>query len=134
MAESSRGEPDVRVDFGHDALAPRRARKAIEPLLREGGQFADDVTLAASEVVSNVVLHTHDGGRLEAWDDDPLVFEVQDFDPIVPAPPVAPRDNGGRGLAIVDHVADEWGVEPTADGKKVWAKFRRPDSTSGDEQ
>ncbi|MEO8694019.1 MAG: ATP-binding protein [Acidimicrobiales bacterium] len=116
----------MTIDFGHDASAPRRARRAIEPLLREGGQFADDVTLATSEVVTNVVRHTHDGGRLDAWDDDPLVLEVHDFDPTSPALRDAPSEEGGRGLTIVDHVADEWGVVPTTAGKKVWAKFNRP--------
>jgi anti-sigma regulatory factor (Ser/Thr protein kinase) len=90
--------------------------------------IADSVTLTASELVTNVVLHTDSGGLMQAWDpkpDIPLRLEVEDHDPTIPTT----RDNpitGGRGLTIVDNVADAWGVEPTPDGKVVWAEFNRP--------
>jgi hypothetical protein len=29
-------------------------------------------------------------------------------------------DIGGRGLAIVAELADRWGTEPTATGKRTW--------------
>lgn len=30
---------------------------------------------------------------------------------------------GGRGLLLVEALADHWGVEPRGDGKVVWARF-----------
>ena len=90
--------------------------------------IAEDVRLATSELVNNVVRHTADGGELRAWDprpDVPLRVEVQDPDPGVPAIPSETSPIGGRGLAIVDAVADDWGVEPQSNGKIVWAEFDR---------
>jgi hypothetical protein len=36
--------------------------------------------------------------------------------------PVDPRDHGtnGRGLRIVDALADDWGITPYGAGKTVW--------------
>ena len=84
--------------------------------------------LATSEIVSNVVEHTHDGGRLDAWDDNPLVLEVEDYDPNIPTIPATGTEQGGRGLALVEGLAEAWGIEPTETGKVVWAKFERPTS------
>jgi hypothetical protein len=33
---------------------------------------------------------------------------------------------GGLGLTIVESVADAWGLDPTTEGKVVWAEFNRP--------
>jgi anti-sigma regulatory factor (Ser/Thr protein kinase) len=122
--------PQARFDIEHDDTAGRRARKALDDLFSEPDDpIADDVRLAASELVNNVVQHTADGGELRVWDpkpDVPLRLEVEDTEcDTVPAIPTEPRDDGGRGLAIVDAVADEWGVEPLPDGKIVWAEFDR---------
>ena len=35
---------------------------------------------------------------------------------------------GGRGMLIVDAVADEWGVAARAAGKEVWFRLRSPDA------
>lgn len=119
-------QPDVTMDFPSDPSAPRRARRALAPILRDGGRFADDVTLATSEMVSNVSEHTTHGGRLDAWDGNPLVVHVEDFDTSPPSPAGEPTAHGGRGLSIIDHIAHEWGVSPTPTGKIVWATFQRP--------
>lgn len=95
--------------------------------------IADDVRLAASEMVTNVVRHTAGGGEMRAWDprpDVPLRVEVEDGDPSPPVIPSTPADAsiaaiGGRGLAIVNAVSDGWGFERLADGKVVWAEFDR---------
>jgi anti-sigma regulatory factor (Ser/Thr protein kinase) len=123
--------PDIEFDFDHDLEAPRRARQALQPLfIDDGDPISDAVELAASELVTNVVIHTSDGGSLRAWDvtpHDPLRLEVEDFDATPPLPKT-PSVEGGRGLLIVDNVADAWGVEPTGQGKVVWVEFNRPES------
>lgn len=83
-------EPNARLEFGHEVTAPR-ARDAIRPLLREDGTFADAVSVVASQMVSNVVQHTEYGGRLKAWDDDPLLVITEDNDSTVLARAERPR-------------------------------------------
>jgi hypothetical protein len=39
--------------------------------------------------------------------------------------PAADRRSAASALAIVDQVADDWGVEPQSPGKVVWAEFDR---------
>ena len=127
IRKRSHTPPDVSVEIHHDARAPGTARRAVAPLLVEDGEFAERVELAASELVTNVVEHTDDGGRFEAWDSDPLVVAVSDTDRRIPTIPERSTIRGGRGLSIVDQVADDWGVEPTDTGKVVWAEFDRPE-------
>ena len=42
---------------------------------------------------------------------------------------------GGRGLLLVEALADDWGVAPQGDGKVVWARFAlkaQPSTSPGD--
>lgn len=117
--------PDIAFEFGKDPAAPRLARLALGALLGGEPQLADDVSLVASEFVSNVILHTRGGGRLMAWNADPVVLEVQDHDPVLSARTRVPDDSGGRGLAIVCGLADQWGTRLDHDGKAMWATFQR---------
>ena len=125
---ASRGRPDLSFAFDHDASSPRRARRALDPLLNDDDDpIAADVEVVVSELVSNVVQHTSDGGTVEAWDpkpDVPFRIEVSDTDHASHAPHSA-NDEGGRGLRIVDHLADTWGVEQNSKGTTVWAEFDR---------
>ena len=122
-------EPDVRLEFDNDEAAPRLARQALSSIFTEPDDpIADAVTLTASELVTNVVRHTNSSGVMQAWDpkpDIPLRLEVEDHEPAVPVIEGEP-DVGGFGLSIVEKVADAWGVDPTTEGKVVWAEFNRP--------
>ena len=87
----------------------------------------DEVVLVASELVGNAVRHTHGAngnGLAVDWTLDEAGVTVQVADPSPAAP--APRDPAdteasGRGLHIVQALADDWGVRPTDGGKRVWA-------------
>ena len=100
----------------------------MEPLLSEDGDpIAPDVKIVASELVSNVVQHCAGGGTIEAWDpkpDVPFRLEVGDCDQTTLGSR-APTDQGGRGLDIVEQLADAWGVDHHPQGKTVWAEFDR---------
>jgi anti-sigma regulatory factor (Ser/Thr protein kinase) len=83
--------------------------------------------LAISELVTNAVLHTDEALVLKiAASPAGLQVEIADGSP---TPPVlrtsAPDEIGGRGLAIVDAVADDWGVRPDPErgGKVVWFRL-----------
>ena len=122
--------PDVSLAFGPEADAPRQARWAVRPLFPDGDDpISAAVTLAVSELVTNVIKHTNAGGTLRAWDpkpDAPFRVEVEDSDPTPPrrmAPD--PHEPTGRGVQLVESLADSWGVEALPSGKVVWAEFNR---------
>lgn len=56
-----------------------------------------------------------------------LRVRVRDGSPVLPELRDAQRvDEGGRGLAIVANLSDDWGVEKhEEDGKHVWFVLRR---------
>ena len=122
-ANDNHHDPDVSYAFANHTDAPREARSALLPLFPDDGAIADDVTLVASELVTNVVEHTDAGGLMEAWGDDPIVLNVTDFDTAPPSPQAEADEHGGRGLHIIDDLADDWGTISHAHGKTVWATF-----------
>src|SRR5580765_6959288 len=115
-----RGLPDVEYEFPNADSAPRAARQALSPIIGSGS-FADDVKLVASELVTNVVRHTDNGGWVQAWDADPFRLEVHDSSPILPTD-TSRRTERGRGLQIVDQISSDWGTRSTPTGKLVWAE------------
>ncbi|GAA1427226.1 hypothetical protein GCM10009601_38100 [Streptomyces thermospinosisporus] len=94
--------------------------------------------LIASELCSNAVRHGHVAGRdfhlpLTTDPDSGTVrVEVTDTrgDRLPRLPVTAPEDGaGGRGLLLVEALADRWGCSPRAGGgpgKTVWAEYARP--------
>jgi two-component sensor histidine kinase len=127
--DGSRRPPDLHFVFRNDVTAPQRARAAVQSLLDDpNDSFAWEVTLATSELVTNVITHTALGGEMSVWNATPgipLRIEVHDYESTRPHLAARPS-TGGRGLRIVESVADTWGVTPTLTGKFVWAEFRRP--------
>lgn len=131
MTDHEQRPPDVVVEFHNDPTAPRMARRAVHRLVNElGDPIAESVEIVTSELVTNVVQHTSNGGVVRAWDpkpEKPFHLEVSDEGPGEPKSPDEATDSGGRGLRIIDAVADDWGVEPhDGQGKTVWAEFNRP--------
>jgi serine/threonine-protein kinase RsbW len=107
--------------------APGRARGAVARLGASEEMLAD-LSLLTSELVTNAVVHaqldpedlidfsaTFDGTRVRV--------DVRDAGrgsfAITPREPVA---QGGRGLFIVDQLADRWGIDRDG-GTRVWAEL-----------
>ena len=130
-SQAHRPRLDLRLEFTHDEAAAEIARRAVERALADGEPL-DAVVLVASELVSNVIRHTDDGGTLHLWRrriDGPLRLDVHDPDSTLPTindraagPPMSPAPCG-FGLGIVAAVADRWGAKRTKTGKLVWAQF-----------
>ncbi|GHE63095.1 hypothetical protein GCM10018785_35070 [Streptomyces longispororuber] len=92
---------------------------------RTAPDAVDSVVLAVSELVTNAHHHAHTSAQVVlTWDGQRLHLSVHDSGPGAPAPR-RPDDVsvGGRGLAIVQALADTWSIHPTSDGKTVTACF-----------
>ncbi|MFJ7156004.1 SpoIIE family protein phosphatase [Streptomyces sp. NPDC101118] len=109
------------------------ARYALRQALRDWGmpELADDVELAAGELLVNALLHT-DGGAVLTMEVLPepvrrIRLWVKDRSSVWPrrrSPGEAATT--GRGLLLVDALATHWGVESRGDGKAVWCEFAGP--------
>ncbi|MFG3257927.1 ATP-binding protein [Streptomyces sp. NPDC048172] len=88
-----------------------------------GSELSEKLALVVAELAANAVLHGHVPGRdfevvLTQEDDGGGVrIEVSDTHPALPV-----RGEDGYGLALVDALAESWGVdERDGPGKTVWA-------------
>ncbi|MEV8030575.1 ATP-binding protein [Streptomyces sp. NPDC086182] len=101
------------------------ARKALRELLRHWGKpgRSEIAELLTSELVTNALIHTDDDALLTATiGPRGLRVEVRDFVARRPRLCVPNADDGthGRGLVLVQSLADAWGVRAHGVGKAVW--------------
>ncbi|MFR9674447.1 ATP-binding protein [Streptomyces sp. TR06-5] len=131
------GDPtqdEVRLPNRPESAAT--ARRLAEAVLRQGwaapAGTTEQAVLLVSELVGNAVRHTgaHTFGmrmhRRRGW------FRIEVRDPSRGLPcllPVAELDDSGRGLWLVDRLADRWGVDLLPLGKSTWFEMRLPDPT-----
>jgi two-component sensor histidine kinase len=102
------------------------ARNYVRALAISWDIPSDDLALVVSELATNAF--RYGGGRFELSvqrRDSELTIEVRDQ---VATPPVlrrpGPHSPSGRGLRIVESLAQSWGVrEIPGHGKAVWARF-----------
>jgi anti-anti-sigma factor len=90
----------------------------------------DRAVLAASELVTNAVVHTKGPLRLRlALRGERLHLAVGDQSPRLlrlAANPGDPEAEGGRGLLVVDQLASSWGMQhPPEGGKVIWCVLER---------
>lgn len=118
--------------FPCDPRGPRIARTTLRAILgaHDLGELGYRAELLASELTTNSVLHARGpaGMRLQ-WLHPVLRISVWDLSPDLPkpyAPAAGPDGEAGRGMAIVQLVADRWGGcaigegEWGTGGKTVW--------------
>lgn len=92
--------------------ARRRIRRLAAPLV--GDETAYSVEVMASEAISNALIHGHGAPTVTVVADGKcLRVEVHDEGPGFV---VAGRTDHGRGLAIVDALADRWAMVRDGDG------------------
>lgn len=93
---------------------------------------AVDVLLVITELVSNVYDHGRFPARLHLYEwNGPCVVGIEVDDASPKEPVLRPRSassDRGRGLVIVDRLAEQWGVFRKALGKSVWALVPCPGS------
>jgi serine/threonine-protein kinase RsbW len=110
------------------------AREFVRGVLGDDCPVLDDVLLMASEIASNAVRHTR-SGKQGGWFDLTVskarnTVRVAVADRGSPSEPGIPDDSGGRfgaevltggrGLRIVDALANGWGHGGDAHGRVVW--------------
>jgi anti-sigma regulatory factor (Ser/Thr protein kinase) len=94
-------------------------------LLRQWGRpgRSEIAELLTSELVTNALIHTDDDAVLTATvSPRGLHVEVRDFVARRPRARMSQTDDAthGRGLLLVQSLADSWGVRAHGVGKSVW--------------
>jgi anti-sigma regulatory factor (Ser/Thr protein kinase) len=125
-------EPADATVIAFDAAHLRSARRSSVDYAERAGLAAervDDVLLAVGEMAANSVRHGGGSGVLRLWTDAAhVVCEVADAgvidDPLVGRRPAAPGQLSGRGLLMVNHLADLVRMHTTSEGTVVRAYFR----------
>ena len=134
VAEHNRAlpEPSDATVIPFDAARLRRARLSSAEYAERAGmavERVDDVLLAVGEMAANSLRHGGGSGVLRLWSDMAhVVCEVADAgvidDPLVGRTPATPGQLSGRGLLMVNHLADLVRMHTTSDGTVVRAYFR----------
>ncbi|MFE0731205.1 SpoIIE family protein phosphatase [Streptomyces antibioticus] len=119
-----------------DPEALTGARHMIRAAVRAWGarDHADEIELVADELITNALMHTEGAAivtlRAFTGADRRLRVEVEDSSSALPRRREAGESGvSGRGLLLVDLLADVWGVEARGGGKCVWCEFVVPDET-----
>ncbi|MGW0980388.1 ATP-binding protein [Streptomyces xiamenensis] len=127
------------LHFPRDPRAPRIARLTLRTVLHAHGltELTDRAELLTSELACNAVCHTggaasvqlhwrHPVLRVSVWDTSPALPDT----PGTPRPAPPPDSHNGRGLLLLDALADHWGGCALEDGpwgpggKTVWFELR----------
>jgi anti-sigma regulatory factor (Ser/Thr protein kinase) len=123
----------MRTRLPGDLHAPAAARRFVrtglgDALTSTQPALCDDVALIVSELVTNSVRASARVVDVELHvDEDRVEVRVTDDAAGWPVPQVADTDSvAGRGLEIVDRLADSWHTVPRRTGKSVIAtRLRR---------
>jgi serine phosphatase RsbU (regulator of sigma subunit)/anti-sigma regulatory factor (Ser/Thr protein kinase) len=118
--------------FAPEGRSVSEARRFVREALESwgAGDLADEAVLAASELVTNAVVHAGTPVRVVLdLDAQGLRLEVEDLHPhrMLPLGLEGPSEESehGRGLLIAATLAASWGVDYTAGAKRVWLRFAR---------
>lgn len=120
-----RSTDEFSTVFPSVAPSAASARRFVAAALRRWGcpdDFIELVLLLTSELVTNAYRHAGTETRVSVrLDDDCTRVEVRDVGR--GEPELRPLDTDrvdGRGLQIVDALADRWGYHSNAGGTAVW--------------
>ena len=116
--------PEVRAGLPADPASAARARRFLDATLRgwQCDHLVEVASLLLSELVANAVLHAGTSILVVARVvDDRLRIEVHDDNPRMPMRKhYSATSATGRGLLLVERLAERWGSDVTPSGKVVW--------------
>ncbi|MFD8716885.1 ATP-binding protein [Streptomyces sp. NPDC059629] len=132
MARSDPERPTNGFTVAADIDAVPSARRRVVALALNSGvplqaETLENVELLACEVITNAVLHSAGPCNVVVIRTaERLRVEVTDSDPKLPRTAVAagPGDESGRGLLLVDALADAWGMQPDSESKTTWFEVK----------
>jgi anti-sigma regulatory factor (Ser/Thr protein kinase) len=116
------GSPATVVEFAPTSNAIREARKLAVSVAGLEERRSSDLALAVSELATNAVLHARTPFVLSV-DRRVCLVRVVVSDGSVEKPELqrpSAAATTGRGLNLIDHMVDRWGVDIRPDGKDVW--------------
>jgi anti-sigma regulatory factor (Ser/Thr protein kinase) len=120
----------VELRLPAEPTAPAEARAVVEAI---GSDLPEavliDAKLLLTELVANAVKYASRGRQdviIRITRNHFVRVEVLDPGPMFKPNPRSPSTwaGSGRGLFLVDAVANAWGVEPDEAGKKVWFELQ----------
>ncbi|MFF5343275.1 ATP-binding protein [Streptomyces althioticus] len=133
----------MQLEIRPDPAEVGRARRWARSRLAGSGIGADEplaetLILLVSELVTNAVVHTGCPAVLrltlpgaDAAEEVTVRLEVADRSGRAPVPRcVGDEATGGRGLALVDGLADRWGWSTEGAGKRIWCELDRCDAAT----
>ncbi|MFK0169211.1 ATP-binding protein [Streptomyces sp. NPDC090306] len=127
----------MQLEIRPDPAEVGRARRWARSRLAGSGIEADEplaetLILLVSELVTNAVVHTGSPAVLRLSlpgaeaEESTVRLEVADGSSRAPVPRCAEGDDtNGRGLALVDGLADRWGWTAEGTGKRIWCELDR---------
>ncbi len=114
----------MEAEFDGTPASAHAARRFVARALASWGleDAESHLELLTSELVTNAVCHARTPYHLVVACEGPRVrVEVRDGSAARPtARRARPDADAGRGLMIVDALADRWGIEEDGPGKSVW--------------
>lgn len=136
--------PGRRTVLTVSQSAPRQIREArheIRALLHDWTvpEQVDAAVLLVSELITNVLVHTDEDAVLSARltgaaGSRLLRIDVGDRSDDMPHRRTpGEMASSGRGLLLIEDLADVWGVDPRGDGKAIWFEFHE-DEAAADER
>ncbi|MEV5430063.1 ATP-binding protein [Streptomyces sp. NPDC052701] len=120
------GAGHLSVEYDPRPCAAREARAEVRRHLERWGlaereEVADVAELLVGELAANAVLHAASRFRLTLFAAHGVLrCEVTDADRRVPRVLRAGHAENGRGMFLVDALAQRWGCHPDGPGKTVW--------------
>lgn len=120
------GAGHLSVEYPPRTSAVREARAEVRRQLEgwglgEDGEVADVAELLVGELATNALVHAGSGFRLTLFAAHGFLrCEVADAERRVPRVLDAGAGESGRGMFLVDALAQRWGCHRDGPGKTVW--------------
>lgn len=126
----------VEKRFPPAVTAPRAVRAWIRDVLHEAhlAPLEHSASLLVTELVTNAVLHAHTPITVTLETRGAaLRMSVADTNPRLPVVRESgPDATTGRGLHLVEMLAQHWGLEEREGGKAVWCELVAPSGPESD--